>query len=70
MVEAVFNSCVKEGQCGQMVVRNLKNVASPELYDAMVGRFLTDDGLDVPLQWRRNVAGHKDWLATSYFGSK
>eukprot|EP00579_Thalassiosira_antarctica_P017121 CAMPEP_0201946168 /NCGR_PEP_ID=MMETSP0903-20130614/54282_1 /ASSEMBLY_ACC=CAM_ASM_000552 /TAXON_ID=420261 /ORGANISM="Thalassiosira antarctica, Strain CCMP982" /LENGTH=874 /DNA_ID=CAMNT_0048489261 /DNA_START=64 /DNA_END=2686 /DNA_ORIENTATION=- len=45
VVEAVFNSCVKEGQCGQMVVRNLKNVASPELYDAMVGRFLTDDGL-------------------------
>ena len=57
VVETVFNSCVKEGQCGELVLKNLKGVATPELYDVLVGRFLTDDGLDVPLQWRRNVAG-------------
>mmetsp|Transcript_16323 Transcript_16323/g.34510 ORF Transcript_16323/g.34510 Transcript_16323/m.34510 type:complete len:896 (-) Transcript_16323:21-2708(-) len=56
VVETVFNKCVVEGLCGQTVVKNLKDVASPELYDALVGRYRTDDGLDIPLDWRRNVA--------------
>eukprot|EP00578_Thalassiosira_sp_NH16_P014404 CAMPEP_0181114562 /NCGR_PEP_ID=MMETSP1071-20121207/20961_1 /TAXON_ID=35127 /ORGANISM="Thalassiosira sp., Strain NH16" /LENGTH=999 /DNA_ID=CAMNT_0023198703 /DNA_START=126 /DNA_END=3126 /DNA_ORIENTATION=- len=56
VVEAVFDSCTKEGQCGDLVLKELKGVASPELYEALVGRFLTEDGLDIPLQWRRNVA--------------
>ena len=60
VVEAVFGSCVNEGQCGANVLRNLQGIASPELYEALVGRFLTDDGLDIPMRWKRNVAGSDD----------
>lgn len=59
MVETVFNACVSEGQCGELVLRNLKSTASPELYMAMVGKFLGADGLDIPLQWSRNVVERK-----------
>eukprot|EP00571_Detonula_confervacea_P016795 CAMPEP_0172297232 /NCGR_PEP_ID=MMETSP1058-20130122/335_1 /TAXON_ID=83371 /ORGANISM="Detonula confervacea, Strain CCMP 353" /LENGTH=912 /DNA_ID=CAMNT_0013006357 /DNA_START=96 /DNA_END=2834 /DNA_ORIENTATION=+ len=59
VVETVFNSCVKEGQCGELVLRNLKNAASPELYYDLVG-----DG-EIPSHWRRNVAGRKDSPASN-----
>jgi len=58
VVETVFNSCTKEGQCGSLVLSTLKQ--QPELYEALVGRFLTDDGLEIPLQWRRNISSRKD----------
>ena len=62
VVETVFNSCTKEGQCGSLVLSTLKQ--QPELYEALVGRFLTDDGLEIPLQWRRNIASRKDSTAS------
>ena len=55
VVETVFNSCVKEGQCGDLVLDSLKT--QPELYELLVVKFLTDDNFDIPLKWRRNVAG-------------
>ena len=57
VVETVFNSCIQEGQCGELVLKNLKEAAGMERFEALVGRFLTDDHLDIPAQWRRNVAG-------------
>ena len=63
VVETVFNSCTKEGQCGSLVLSTLKQ--QPELYEALVGRFLTDDGLEIPLQWRRNIASSRKDSATS-----
>ena len=63
VVETVFNSCVKEGQCGELVLSSLAQ--QPELYEALVGRFLTDEGLIVPSQWQRNVVGKKDRASTS-----
>ena len=56
VVETVFESCAREGLVAESVLRNLRHTASNELYEALVGGFLTDKGLDIPLRWRKNVA--------------
>lgn len=56
VVEAVFQSCCREGLVDDSVLRQLKHTAPPDLYIAMVGKFLNIDGsLDIPHEWRRNV---------------
>lgn len=57
VLETVMNACVKDGQASELVLKNLKGVASDEMYESLVGRFLSDDGVSTPLQWRKNVDG-------------
>jgi len=58
LVEILFKKCVRDGQVGNLVLKELKAVASPELYSKLVlGRHIDDDVRieDLPKEWRENV---------------
>lgn len=61
IVEVLFRKCCKDGQVGNLVIQQLQTMASPDLYEQLVGRSIEDDIVmeDLPEDWWRNVVEGK-----------
>jgi len=57
VVSAIFRKCLKEGQVGKLVLDQLMNAASEDLFEVLVGKKMNEcKGIkDLPKHWRRNV---------------
>ena len=57
IVEVLFKKCCRDGQVGNLVLQQFQSMASPELFEAILGRRIDEDVSmdDLPVDWRRNV---------------
>jgi hypothetical protein len=59
VVEPVFRQCCKDGQVGEIVLKQLRLAAPDDLYQKLLGRLIQPDSHlrleDIPLAWRRNL---------------
>mmetsp|Transcript_25853 Transcript_25853/g.37899 ORF Transcript_25853/g.37899 Transcript_25853/m.37899 type:complete len:699 (+) Transcript_25853:328-2424(+) len=57
IVNVVFRKCARDGQVGQMVLQQMKALASPAVYEKFFQKSLDEDVNvnDLPLEWRCNV---------------
>ena len=55
LVESVFNEACRRGQVDELVIRNLRNAASPMLLSKLLGRAGSGDLADLPRDWKCNV---------------
>jgi hypothetical protein len=70
VVEVVFKKCCRDGQVGNMVLTQLHSLASPELYQSLVGRSIHEpiQMEDVPKEWWCNVVECKWRRKRNYSG--
>lgn len=62
IVEALFKKCSKDGQVGNLVLQQLRCMASAELYQQLIGRSIHDATVqmdDLPKEWSCNVVEGK-----------
>ncbi len=65
VVRSIFDDCAKAGQMGQIVLEKLKQAASSELYEDLVGIYRKNDGsYELPRQWTMCLQGERN-AATS-----
>jgi hypothetical protein len=61
VVENIFRKCCVDGQLGQYVLHELSYAASPNLCRKLLGGDM-DDGVNLPIEWTRNVKNKKQQL--------
>jgi hypothetical protein len=62
IVEILFKKCAKDGQVGDLVLQQLRCMASEELYQQLIGRSIHDMNVrleDLPKEWSCNVVEGK-----------
>jgi hypothetical protein len=61
IVEVLFKKCCRDGQVGNLVLQQLRGMASDELYHLLVGRSIHDSVQmeDLPKEWWCNVVEGK-----------
>jgi len=61
LVDVIFRKCCKAGQLGNLVLSQLKSMASNEQYEKLLGRKITEDFSlnDLPKEWWCNVVEGK-----------
>ena len=70
-VEPVFLQCIRDGQCGEIVLTHLRDAAPTDLYEKLLGEFIVSDAIsvqDIPLEWRCNVVEPN--RGNNYFGRR
>lgn len=61
VVRNTFDECVEAGEMGQIVIEKLKQAASPELYEDLLGKYLNDDGsYELPRKWTVRLRGERN----------
>lgn len=61
IVEVLFKKCCRDGQVGNLVLQQFQSMASPDLFQDVLGRSIHDDVRieDLPENWRCNVVEGK-----------
>jgi len=61
IVEVLFKKCCRDGQVGNLVLQQFQSMASPELFQDVIGRDIHDFVRmeDLPKDWRCNVVEGK-----------
>ena len=60
IVRTTFEHCVETGQVGQIVVQKLKDAASPQLFNELVGKYVNDCGsYELPRLWTLGLRGER-----------
>jgi hypothetical protein len=62
IVEALFKKCARDGQVGNLVLQQLRCMASAELYQQLIGHSIHDTTIqldDLPKDWSCNVVEGK-----------
>lgn len=70
IMEVIFNKCVRDGQVGNLVVQQMKDMGPPELYYNLLGCDINDDIKmeELPHEWWCNVVEGK-WRRRRNMGS-
>ena len=62
IIEVIFSKCRADGQVGNLVLQEMRNMGPPDLFYRLIGRDIDDPELkvqDLPQEWRCNVVEGK-----------
>jgi hypothetical protein len=61
IIAVLFKKCCRDGQVGNLVLQQFQSIASPDLFEEIIGRSIHEDVSmeDLPPEWRRNVVEGK-----------
>ena len=59
-IRTTFEQCAETGQVGQIVVQKLKDAASPQLFNELVGKYENCGSFELPRAWTFGLCGERE----------